>query len=111
MGTALFMRVGGGISAKAANLVGDDAGDCASMAADIFKTYEVTMSKILAKVNLSSRFRPWKRSPYGGRYSDRGPGKLIVQECYAVVLIKSESGPSDLGQARGICTLVRLWQG
>jgi K(+)-stimulated pyrophosphate-energized sodium pump len=44
---ALFMRVGGGIYTKAADvgadLVGDNVGDCAGMAADIFESYEVTI--------------------------------------------------------------------
>jgi len=52
---ALFMRVGGGIYTKAADvnaaviadLVGDNVGDCAGMAADIFESYEVTIVSAL----------------------------------------------------------------
>ncbi|NDA83035.1 MAG: sodium-translocating pyrophosphatase, partial [Actinobacteria bacterium] len=39
---AMFMRVGGGIFTKAAD-VGADLGDCAGMAADLFESYAVTL--------------------------------------------------------------------
>jgi K(+)-stimulated pyrophosphate-energized sodium pump len=48
---AMFMRVGGGIFTKAADVgaetiadnVGDNVGDCAGMAADLFESYAVTL--------------------------------------------------------------------
>src|SRR5918993_77814 len=39
---SIFARLGGGIFTKAAN-VGDNVGDCAGMAADLFETYAVTV--------------------------------------------------------------------
>jgi K(+)-stimulated pyrophosphate-energized sodium pump len=85
---ALFMRVGGGIYTKAADVgadlvgkiekdipeddprnaatiadnVGDNVGDCAGMAADIFESYEVTIvaAMILAgQFDLGVIFRSW----------------------------------------------------
>ncbi|MGQ4911820.1 MAG: sodium-translocating pyrophosphatase [Candidatus Thorarchaeota archaeon] len=85
---ALFMRVGGGIYTKAADvgadlvgkvehglpeddprnaaviadLVGDNVGDCAGMAADIFESYEVTIvsSLILAIVLYLNMVESWE---------------------------------------------------
>src|SRR5881394_4027056 len=43
---SVFARLGGGIFTKAAN-VGDDVGDCAGMAADLFETYAVTTVAVM----------------------------------------------------------------
>src|ERR1700751_5779654 len=91
---ALFMRIGGGIYTKAADVagdlvgkiekdlpeddprnaatiadnVGDNVGDCAGMAADVFESYEVTLvaAIILAAASLAT---PSFRASYGANAS------------------------------------------
>ncbi len=119
---ALFMRVGGGIFTKAADvgadlvgkveagipeddprnpavvadLVGDNVGDCAGMAADIFESYEVTIVSGLilgvALFNITGRFE-WIVYPL----IVRGIGVLSsIFGTYAV-----RSGPGKSGDAMG----------
>lgn len=117
---ALFMRVGGGIYTKAADvgadlvgkveagipeddprnpaviadLVGDNVGDCAGMAADIFESYEVTIVSglilALALFHLTGRME-WILYPL----LVRGIGVLSsIIGTYAV-----KSGPGKVGNA------------
>ena len=95
---ALFMRVGGGIYTKAADVgadlvgklekdipeddprnaatiadnVGDNVGDCAGMAADIFESYEVTI--VAAMILGHGELRPQGRHLPPPRPGHRGPG-------------------------------------
>ncbi|HZY45160.1 MAG TPA: sodium-translocating pyrophosphatase [Anaerolineae bacterium] len=117
---ALFMRVGGGIFTKAADvgadlvgkveagipeddprnpaviadLVGDNVGDCAGMAADIFESYEVTIVSALilglALTNLTGHLE-WIIYPL----LVRGIG--VVSSIIGTYLVKS--GPGKSGDA------------
>ncbi|MFZ2487781.1 MAG: sodium-translocating pyrophosphatase [Anaerolineae bacterium] len=114
---ALFMRVGGGIYTKAADvgadlvgkveqdlpeddprnaaviadLVGDNVGDCAGMAADIFESYEVTIvsALILAlALRAITHHNEWLIYPL----LVRGIG--VLSSIFGTYLVKSEPGMS-----------------
>ncbi len=114
---ALFMRVGGGIYTKAADvgadlvgkveqdlpeddprnaaviadLVGDNVGDCAGMAADIFESYEVTIvSALILGLALRSMTgnNEWLIYPL----LVRGIG--VLSSIFGTYLVKSEPGMS-----------------
>ncbi|MER2600318.1 MAG: sodium-translocating pyrophosphatase [Caldilineales bacterium] len=114
---ALFMRVGGGIYTKAADvgadlvgkveqdlpeddprnaaviadLVGDNVGDCAGMAADIFESYEVTIvsALILAlALRAITHHNEWLIYPL----LVRGIG--VISSIFGTYLVKSEPGMS-----------------
>jgi K(+)-stimulated pyrophosphate-energized sodium pump len=114
---ALFMRVGGGIYTKAADvgadlvgkveagipeddprnpaviadLVGDNVGDCAGMAADIFESYEVTIVSSLilgvALTSLTGRLE-WIIYPL----LVRGIG--VLASIFGTYLVRGEAGKS-----------------
>lgn len=116
---ALFMRVGGGIFTKAADvgadlvgkmeagipeddprnpavvadLVGDNVGDCAGMAADIFESYEVTIVSALilglALYHITDGVLAWIIFPL----IVRGIG--VVASIIGTYQVKSESGKAD----------------
>ncbi|MGQ9502697.1 MAG: sodium-translocating pyrophosphatase [Anaerolineae bacterium] len=128
---ALFMRVGGGIYTKAADvgadlvgkveagleeddprnaaviadLVGDNVGDCAGMAADIFESYEVTIVSALilglALVRITGHLN-WIVFPL----LVRGIG--VLSSIFGTYLVKGgkEGGPTDAMHAifRGFLT-------
>ncbi len=128
---ALFMRVGGGIYTKAADvgadlvgkveagleeddprnaaviadLVGDNVGDCAGMAADIFESYEVTIVSALilglALVRITGHLN-WIMFPL----LVRGIG--VLSSIFGTYLVKGgrEGGPTDAMHAifRGFLT-------
>ncbi|MCB0250201.1 MAG: sodium-translocating pyrophosphatase, partial [Anaerolineae bacterium] len=114
---ALFMRVGGGIYTKAADvgadlvgkveqdlpeddprnaaviadLVGDNVGDCAGMAADIFESYEVTIvSALILGLALRSMtgHNEWLIYPL----LVRGIG--VLSSIFGTYIVKSEPGMS-----------------
>ena len=120
---ALFMRVGGGIFTKAADvgadlvgkveagipeddprnpaviadLVGDNVGDCAGMAADIFESYEVTIVSGLilglALYHITGRILAWIIFPL----IVRGIG--VLASIIGTYLVKSEPGKAGNAMA------------
>jgi K(+)-stimulated pyrophosphate-energized sodium pump len=120
---ALFMRVGGGIFTKAADvgadlvgkveagipeddprnpaviadLVGDNVGDCAGMAADIFESYEVTIVSGLilglALYHITGGILAWIIYPL----IVRGIG--VLASIFGTYLVKSEPGKAGNAMA------------
>ncbi|MCA0453210.1 MAG: sodium-translocating pyrophosphatase [Chloroflexi bacterium] len=116
---ALFMRVGGGIYTKAADvgadlvgkveadlpeddprnaaviadLVGDNVGDCAGMAADIFESYEVT---IVSGLILGLALSTVTRSPIWIIFPLVVRGIGVLSSIISTYLVKSESGKDAL---------------
>ncbi|MBL8116197.1 MAG: sodium-translocating pyrophosphatase [Anaerolineae bacterium] len=117
---ALFMRVGGGIYTKAADvgadlvgkveadlpeddprnaaviadLVGDNVGDCAGMAADIFESYEVT---IVSGLILGLALATVTRSPIWIVFPLVVRGIGVLSSIISTYLVKSTSGKDALG--------------
>jgi K(+)-stimulated pyrophosphate-energized sodium pump len=116
---ALFMRVGGGIYTKAADvgadlvgkveadlpeddprnaaviadLVGDNVGDCAGMAADIFESYEVT---IVSGLILGLALATVTRSPIWIVFPLVVRGIGVLSSIISTYLVKSTSGKDAL---------------
>ncbi len=116
---ALFMRVGGGIFTKAADvgadlvgkveadlpeddprnaaviadLVGDNVGDCAGMAADIFESYEVT---IVSGLILGLALSTVTRSPIWIIFPLVVRGIGVLSSIISTYLVKSTSGKDAL---------------
>jgi K(+)-stimulated pyrophosphate-energized sodium pump len=116
---ALFMRVGGGIFTKAADvgadlvgkveaglpeddprnaaviadLVGDNVGDCAGMAADIFESYEVT---IVSALILGLALATVTRSPLWIVFPLVVRGIGVLSSIISTYLVKSTSGKDAL---------------
>jgi K(+)-stimulated pyrophosphate-energized sodium pump len=116
---ALFMRVGGGIFTKAADvgadlvgkveaglpeddprnaaviadLVGDNVGDCAGMAADIFESYEVT---IVSGLILGLALATVTRSPIWIVFPLVVRGIGVLSSIISTYLVKSSSGKDAL---------------
>lgn len=116
---ALFMRVGGGIFTKAADvgadlvgkveaelpeddprnaaviadLVGDNVGDCAGMAADIFESYEVT---IVAGLILGLALATVTRSPLWIIFPLVVRGIGVLSSIVSTYLVRSNSGRDAL---------------
>jgi K(+)-stimulated pyrophosphate-energized sodium pump len=121
---ALFMRVGGGIFTKAADvgadlvgkveaglpeddprnaaviadLVGDNVGDCAGMAADIFESYEVT---IVAGLILGLAVATVTGSPIWIVFPLVVRGIGVVSSIISTYLVKSDSGKDALQAITG----------
>jgi K(+)-stimulated pyrophosphate-energized sodium pump len=116
---ALFMRVGGGIFTKAADvgadlvgkveadlpeddprnaaviadLVGDNVGDCAGMAADIFESYEVT---IVSGLILGLAMATVTRSPIWIVFPLVVRGIGVLSSIISTYLVKSTTGKDAL---------------